>query len=303
MLPMSKSEKEIISVFALCIFALIIFYLLVAMRFFAKDNIIVEDSISKVNSVDSQKEVYVSDTVKEKESETDSSSKISDDKVISLEQRDFTYEKRETNNISSRSSQDVQTVSSQEVKQEPKQQVQQATSNNSKAQQSQENNVKQTNTKQTQQNTSVQTTQVQQSVSTQTKTQQNQSLPSIGTIKIPKTNVNMRILSNVSVAGMETDACFLYSTGSLNKDGNTVIVGHNYRNGKLFSNNNKLQIGDTINITTSDGVTVTYTIYSKFVTTPEDVSFYRRDTNNKPEITLSCCSDDENSRIVILARP
>lgn len=125
---------------------------------------------------------------------------------------------------------------------------------------------------------------------------------SIGKIEIPKTGVNLPILSTVSVSGMEVAPCLLYSTGKLNESGNNMIIGHNFQNGKLFSNNKNLQIGDKIYITSSDGSRVEYTIYNKFMTTPEDVSFIRRDTNNKPEITLSCCSDDEQSRIIILAK-
>lgn len=124
----------------------------------------------------------------------------------------------------------------------------------------------------------------------------------VGKIEIPKTSVNMPILSKQTVGGMEIASCLLYSSGKLNEYGNTLIVGHNYRNGKLFSNNDKLQIGDKIFITTLDGKKLEYIIYNKFVTTPEDASFLTRDTNGKPEITLSSCSNDNIMRIVILAK-
>lgn len=124
----------------------------------------------------------------------------------------------------------------------------------------------------------------------------------LGKIQIPKTGVDLNILSNVSVNGLEIASCFLYSTGSLNQTGNTLIVGHNYRNGKLFSNNYKLQIGDVIYITTLDGKKVTYTIYEKFVTTPEDMSYIRKNSSDKPGIALSCCTDNEEGRLVILAK-
>lgn len=124
----------------------------------------------------------------------------------------------------------------------------------------------------------------------------------IGKIEIPKTGVNIPILNQVTVNGMENAPCLLYSTGELNENGNNLIVGHNYRNGTLFSNNKNLKIGDKINITTLEGKRVEYTIYNKFVTTAEDVSYIKRDTNNKPEITLSCCTDDDQNRIIILAK-
>ncbi len=124
----------------------------------------------------------------------------------------------------------------------------------------------------------------------------------IGKIEIPKTGVNTPILNQVTVNGMENAPCLLYSTGELNQNGNNLIVGHNYRNGTLFSNNKNLGIGDKIYITTLNGEKVEYTIYNKFVTTAEDVSYIKRDTNGKPEITLSCCTDDDVYRIIILAR-
>lgn len=125
---------------------------------------------------------------------------------------------------------------------------------------------------------------------------------SIGTISIPKTNVNLPILKTVTVDGMEVATCFLYSTGSLNKSGTTIIVGHNYCNGKLFSNNKKLKVGDKIYITTSKGNKREYTIYDKFITTDDDLSYLERNINNKPQIALSTCTDNEENRLVILAK-
>jgi len=125
---------------------------------------------------------------------------------------------------------------------------------------------------------------------------------SIGTIEIPKTNVNLPILSNITVSGMEVATCLMYSTGSLNVNGTTVIIGHNYCNGKLFSNNNKLQKGDKIFITTTNGNKREYTIYDKFITTDEDISYLERNKTNEPQIALSTCTNNEEKRLVILAK-
>ena len=59
---------------------------------------------------------------------------------------------------------------------------------------------------------------------------------------------------------------------------------------------------DKILITDSTGKKLTYTIYNKFETTPEDTSFYQRDTSGKQEITLSTCTDDSKARLIILAK-
>lgn len=123
-----------------------------------------------------------------------------------------------------------------------------------------------------------------------------------GKIEIPQTGVDIPILNQVTVEGMKNAPCLLYSTGELNQNGNNLIVGHNFRNGTIFSDNKNLKLGDKIYVTTLDGSRVEYTIYNKFITTPEDVSYIKRDTNNKPEITLSCCTDDDEYRIIILAK-
>lgn len=124
----------------------------------------------------------------------------------------------------------------------------------------------------------------------------------IGKIEIPKTEVDIPILNQVTVKGMENAPCLLYSTGDLNQEGNNLIVGHNYRNGTIFSDNKKLTLGDKIYVTTLGGERVEYTIYDKFITTAEEVSYIKRDTKGKAEITLSCCTDDDTLRIIVLGK-
>lgn len=123
----------------------------------------------------------------------------------------------------------------------------------------------------------------------------------LGTMEIPATNFKYPILEKVTKTSIETAVAFLYGTG-INESGNSVIIGHNYRNGLFFSNNKKLNIGDKIYITDNNGNKLTYTIYNKFETTPEDTSFYQRDTGGKPEVTLSTCTDDSSARLIICAR-
>ena len=123
----------------------------------------------------------------------------------------------------------------------------------------------------------------------------------LGTMEIPATNFKYPVLEKVTKKSIETAVAFLYGSG-LNQPGNSVIIGHNYRNGLFFSNNKKLNIGDKIYITDNDGKKLTYTIYNKFETTPEDTSFYQRDTGGKPEVTLSTCTDNSKARLIIFAK-
>lgn len=123
----------------------------------------------------------------------------------------------------------------------------------------------------------------------------------LATMEIPATNFKYPVLEKVTKKSIETAVAFLYGTG-INQPGNSVIIGHNYRNGLFFSNNKKLNIGDKIYITDVEGNKLTYTIYNKFETTPEDTSFYQRDTGGKPEVTLSTCTDDSKARLIICAK-
>ena len=125
----------------------------------------------------------------------------------------------------------------------------------------------------------------------------------IGYITIPKTNVKLPILDSVTPQALEVAVAALYpSNPQLNQPGNVVIIGHNYRNGKFFSDNEKLSVGDKILIKDATGTELSYTIYEKFETTEQDTSFYTRDTNGGIEVTLSTCTDDSKARIIILAK-
>ncbi|HCC03432.1 MAG TPA: hypothetical protein DEP51_01035 [Clostridiales bacterium] len=124
----------------------------------------------------------------------------------------------------------------------------------------------------------------------------------IGTLYIPRTGLTTSIYSNSSVSQMEKMPCFLYTTGGLNKPGATLIVGHNKRNGKLFSNNKKIEEGDEFYFKDFEGKELKYVVYSKFITTDGDMTFLDS-AETKPVIALSCCTDanDEN-RIIVLGR-
>ncbi|MBQ6992821.1 MAG: sortase [Clostridia bacterium] len=124
----------------------------------------------------------------------------------------------------------------------------------------------------------------------------------LGYIEIPKTKIKYPIIEDTTVKALETSVAALYPTNAvLNSPGNVVIIGHNYRNGKFFSNNKNLSVGDKIYITGNDGK-VEYIIYQIFEAAPTDTSFYGRDTGGVPEITLSTCTDDVNARLIILAK-
>jgi len=141
------------------------------------------------------------------------------------------------------------------------------------------------------------------SVSSRPKTKYYKEYPMVGYIKIEKTKIEYPILLDISPSALDTSVGVMYPTNpSLNQPGNVVIIGHNYRNGKFFSNNKNLAVGDKIKITDLTGKTLTYTIYEKFETTANDTEYITRDRGDNIEISLSTCTDQGDRRIIILAR-
>jgi LPXTG-site transpeptidase (sortase) family protein len=134
-----------------------------------------------------------------------------------------------------------------------------------------------------------------------------------GTISIPKTGIEYQILNKVTADSLNQSVAILsiVSNTSLNetvtelnvKGTNTLILGHNYKNGKFFSDNYKLTNGDKIYITDNSGNKVTYVIYSMEYTEANDVSFMEREVGlNDTEITLETCNDDTTQRLIIQAK-
>lgn len=139
--------------------------------------------------------------------------------------------------------------------------------------------------------------------STKKKRQMYKGFYTLGSIEIPKTNVKYPILEKVTKKSLETSVAVVWpENAELNKPGNVVIVGHNYRNGVFFSNNKKLSKGDKIYITDLNKKRIAYTIYNIFETSDTDTKFYNRNTDGKREITLSTCTDDSTARLIIEAR-
>lgn len=128
-----------------------------------------------------------------------------------------------------------------------------------------------------------------------------EGFPVAGTIEIPAINLKYLILQDASKDAIEV-AVGIYDGPGLNQVGNTTIAGHNYRDGRFFANNKKLVEGDKVYITDTTGQKVTYVIYKIYTTTPEDSSYLDRDTEGRREISLTTCTDDTKSRLIIWAK-
>lgn len=122
-----------------------------------------------------------------------------------------------------------------------------------------------------------------------------------GTIQIPAIDLKYPILEKLSKKSLETSVALLYTAQGINKEGNTVIIGHNYRNRTMFSNLKKLTNGDYIYITDNNGEKVKYTVYNIYRASGSESDYITRNTNGKREISLSTCTDDSKARTIVLA--
>lgn len=129
-----------------------------------------------------------------------------------------------------------------------------------------------------------------------------------GYIEIPSIKLSpekMPILERFNSGSSEVAPGINYGPG-LNKVGNTVVFGHNYRNGTHFSNIENLKNGDVIYVTDlyNGHQRVKYTIYNVFQTAANDFEYASESTNGAKVISLSTCYGDDNNedRTVVQAR-
>lgn len=124
-----------------------------------------------------------------------------------------------------------------------------------------------------------------------------------GKIEMPSVRLQYPVLDKLTDANaLEVSVAIQYGVG-LNKVGNTVIIGHNYRSGLFFGSNKNMKIGDRIFITdTATGIRREYEIYNKYTTEERDTSYYDRNTNGKREVSLVTCQNNNAYRLVIWAR-
>lgn len=126
----------------------------------------------------------------------------------------------------------------------------------------------------------------------------------IGTISISKINIKYPILEECTSATLKLAIAAYYpepTAEAVNKVGNLVLWGHNYKNGEFFSDIGKLTTGDKISIKDMSGTTVQYQVYNVYETTDSDVSYASRDTEGRREISLSTCSNQSGKRTIVWA--
>lgn len=121
----------------------------------------------------------------------------------------------------------------------------------------------------------------------------------IGCIEIPSIQINYPILSNTNDELLKIAPCRFYGPNP-NETGNLCIAAHNYDDNRFFSNLNKLNIGDKINIYDYSNSVISYYVFSKYETNKNDTSCTFQNIEKK-EITLVTCNNFNNNRLIVKA--
>ncbi len=128
-------------------------------------------------------------------------------------------------------------------------------------------------------------------------------------ITIPKIGITYPVLSETSDELLEISVNRYWPEQDKMKPndiGNYCIVGHNYRNGKMFGRLSELENGDIVELEDMSGRTIEYEVYNKYVVEPTDTSCTSQMANGKPltfrELTLITCTNYGTQRLVVKCR-
>ena len=129
----------------------------------------------------------------------------------------------------------------------------------------------------------------------------------IGIVKIPKIQIEYPILDLETYNPEETKepmkiSIVKYWGGKVNEYGNLSIAGHNNYDGTMFGKTKNLEIGDMVELTDLENNTISYQIYDKFVTDPNDVTILETKDESIREVTLITCTNGNRNRLILKAK-
>ncbi len=120
-------------------------------------------------------------------------------------------------------------------------------------------------------------------------------------VSIPTIGISYPVLSETSDKLLEISVNKYWGPAP-NEVGNYCIVGHNYKNGKMFGRLSELVNGDVVELEDSSGRVVKYKVYNKYVVQPTDTRCTSQITNGKTELTLITCTNYGKERLIVKCR-
>lgn len=121
-------------------------------------------------------------------------------------------------------------------------------------------------------------------------------------LNIPRLEINYPVLSETSEELLKISVNKYWGPNGPNEVGNYCIVGHNYKNKKMFGKLSEIANGDTVELTDKTGRTITYSVYDRYIVDPTDVACTSQLTNGRKEVTLITCCNYGTQRLVVKAR-
>ena len=120
-------------------------------------------------------------------------------------------------------------------------------------------------------------------------------------VTIPSIDISYPVLTETSESLLEISVN-KYWGPSPNEVGNYCIVGHNYRNGKMFGRLSELTNGDIVELEDLSGRKIKYKVYNRYVVKPTDTRCTSQLTNGRTELTLITCTNYGKERLVVKCR-
>ena len=129
-------------------------------------------------------------------------------------------------------------------------------------------------------------------------TSNGKSYESEAIFEYPKLGIKYPVLTDDSDASLKISLCKFWGPAP-NTEGNYVIVGHNYKSGKMFGKLYQSQNGDNVTLKDYSGNEVVYKVYDMYTVDPSDLGCTSQMTNGKKELTLITCTEYGQKRRVI----
>ena len=131
--------------------------------------------------------------------------------------------------------------------------------------------------------------------------QQIQGHKVVGIIKIPKIELEYPILETTSKETLNLSITKFWGN-QINEIGNVSLAGHNNLNGTMFGKTKRLEVGDIIELTDIQNVTLKYKVFKMYVIDPNDISCILPEQEGTREVTLITCTNGNKNRLIVKAR-
>lgn len=131
--------------------------------------------------------------------------------------------------------------------------------------------------------------------------QQIQGHKVVGIIRIPKINLEYPILETTSKETLNLSITKFWGN-QINEIGNATLAGHNNLNGTMFGKIKKLEIGDIIELTDIQNVTLKYKVFKTYIVDPNDINYILPEQEDVREVTLITCTNGNKNRLIVKAR-